>query len=141
MNKKKGRSIVISLFFIISYFFSVNAYSYVGCSEVKVSSLKTASNPIATGLNNNRIVGSVVYIDVPIKYCSARNGEDISGGIYMLLNDIGNKESSSYGIKAFWRSLLLVSAFNNGHIDFHASSIGKAEDGFLLVVPYFIREI
>lgn len=141
MGIKKENNIVISLFFIISYLFSVNAYSYVGCSGVKVSSLMTASNPVATRLNNNRIVGSVVYIDVPIKYCSARNGEDISGGIYMMLNDIGNKQSSSYGIKAFWRSLLLVSTFSNGRIDFHASSMGKTEDGFLLVAPYFLREI
>jgi hypothetical protein len=137
----KRKRIVCFLFAAFGYFFSGNAYSYVGCSGVKVDSLKTATSPAAAKLNNGRIKGSIVYINVPISNCKARNGEDISGGVYMVLHDVDNKQSASFGIKAFWKSLLLVSSFSNSLIDFHSSSMGKAENGFLLVAPYFLREI
>ena len=113
--------------------------AYVSCSNVKVSELSGATTASFHSLDKAGVVGSVVFLSIPPSSCQATNGEDLSKGIFLVIDDVSNAQSTSFELKKTWIAMLLAEKASNGTIDLHGSFTGLSVQGYAVVKPYFLR--
>lgn len=119
--------------------FSLDALSYVACRDVSVNALQTATGPGFHGMNKGGAVGKMIFIAVPVASCTAHNGEDISKGVFLVIDDVGNQNDENYDLKKFWSSQLLAAKSTGSTIDFHAHYGGGNNWDAAVVEPYYIN--
>lgn len=117
---------------------STVANAYVWCKDAPIPEIGGALTSSFHGLHNGGAVGSVVFIAMPLSHCGATNGEDISKGIYLVIDDIGNAASPTYDLKKVWVSMLLAAKASNKTIDLHGNAGGASNIGYAVVKPYFL---
>ena len=118
--------------------FASSANAYVWCKNAPVSAVGGAQSATFHGLHNGGATGSVLFISMPLSYCGATNGEDISKGIYLVLDDLGNTASPTFELKKAWISMLLAAKASNKTIDFHGQFGGTSNIDYAVVKPYFL---
>ncbi|QGX41536.1 hypothetical protein [Permianibacter aggregans] len=118
--------------------FSSIANAYVWCKDAPVPEIGGALTSSFHGLNNGGATGSVIFISMSRSHCGATNGEDISKGIYLVIDDIGNTTSPTYELKRTWISMILAAKASNKTIDLHGNTSGASNAGYAVVKPYFL---
>ena len=111
-----------------------NAFAYVYCSFVSVDNFHAGKSysPLGSVKNN------YYAVEIPAERCEGRNGEDVSGGVVLVLEDMGNENSSRYEIQRLWASLLLSAKTGGSKVSFHASQKGKNSEGKMVVSAYYL---
>ncbi|MFN4290103.1 MAG: hypothetical protein ACK4E7_04400 [Permianibacter sp.] len=125
--------------FVVLLMLPATCAAYVSCSNVKVSELSGATTASFHSLDRAGVVGSVVFLSVPPSSCQATSGEDLSKGVFLVIDDVSNAQSTSYELKKAWIAMLLAAKASSGTIDIHGNFTGLSVQGYGVVKPYFLR--
>lgn len=118
---------------------SFNTFAYIKCDNITVNSVQTATGSTFHGMNVDGITGSMIFVYIPSSQCQAMNSEDISKGIYLVVDDINNQEDAIFDLKKYWSSMLLTAKAAGTTIGLHASFRGVSNSGVAVIEPYYLR--
>lgn len=118
---------------------AANTHAYVNCTNVTLGALGSANGATFHNLNLGGAQGKVIFLSISPSSCTVSAGEDISKGIYLVIDDIENRTATDFELKKFWSSVLLTQKAAGRKIDFHATFGGLTSAGIAVVEPYFIN--
>lgn len=124
---------------ILLVLISCNVFSEITCNLVPVSNIASASGSGFHGMNKGGASGAYLYLKVSSSLCKASSNEDITKGVYLVIDEIGNQQYLDYEIKQYWLSILVAAKTAKKTIAFSGEAGGKNSHDVTVVEPIFFE--
>jgi len=113
--------------------------AYVECRGFKIDTISTSSSARFHRMDLGGAVGSMIFVVIDKAQCSASSDEDISKGVFLLIDNLEDQQDSLHELKKYWQSLLLAAKAAGSTVSFHANLGGYNTVGAAVVKPYYLH--